>query len=134
MAEVSRITPVVSLSVTTAAAGIPWHSWAASASHGTEGSVKGAEVGGQGPGPYGRGPPSEPGSGGGSHEPSSTKKPTESPTFPRFRPTRNPPCPGRGAEGLEHRAKGGSPHRRSVPDQAGTTGPNLSRPPRRPRR
>ena len=44
MAEVSRITPVVSLSVTTAAAGIPWHSWATSASHGTEGSVKGAEV------------------------------------------------------------------------------------------
>ena len=44
VAEVSRIAPVVSLSVTTAAAGIPWHSWAASASHGTEGSVKGAEV------------------------------------------------------------------------------------------
>lgn len=44
VAEVSRITPVVSLAVTTAAAGIPWHSWAASASHGTEGSVKGAEV------------------------------------------------------------------------------------------
>jgi aminobenzoyl-glutamate utilization protein B len=44
VAEVSWITPVVSLSVTTAAAGIPWHSWAASASHGTEGSVRGAEV------------------------------------------------------------------------------------------
>jgi aminobenzoyl-glutamate utilization protein B len=44
VAEVSRITPVVSLSVTTAAAGIPWHSWATTASHGTEGSVKGAEV------------------------------------------------------------------------------------------
>ncbi|MFH1764216.1 MAG: amidohydrolase, partial [Gemmatimonadota bacterium] len=44
VAEVSWIAPVVSLSVTTAAAGIPWHSWAASASHGTEGSVKGAEV------------------------------------------------------------------------------------------
>jgi aminobenzoyl-glutamate utilization protein B len=44
VAEVSWITPVVSLSVTTAAAGIPWHSWATSASHGTEGSVKGAEV------------------------------------------------------------------------------------------
>jgi aminobenzoyl-glutamate utilization protein B len=44
VAEVSRITPVVSLRVTTAAAGIPWHSWAASASHGTEGSVKGAET------------------------------------------------------------------------------------------
>jgi aminobenzoyl-glutamate utilization protein B len=44
VAEVSRINPVVSLSVTTAAAGIPWHSWATSASHGTEGSVRGAEV------------------------------------------------------------------------------------------
>jgi aminobenzoyl-glutamate utilization protein B len=44
VAEVSWIAPVVSLSVTTAAAGIPWHSWAASASHGTAGSVKGAEV------------------------------------------------------------------------------------------
>jgi aminobenzoyl-glutamate utilization protein B len=44
VAEVSRIAPAVSLSVTTAAAGIPWHSWAASASHGTEGSVRGAEV------------------------------------------------------------------------------------------
>jgi aminobenzoyl-glutamate utilization protein B len=44
VAEVSWIAPVVSLRVTTAAAGIPWHSWAASASHGTEGSVKGAEL------------------------------------------------------------------------------------------
>ena len=44
VAEVSWITPVVSLSVTTAAAEIPWHSWATSASHGTPGSVKGAEV------------------------------------------------------------------------------------------
>jgi aminobenzoyl-glutamate utilization protein B len=44
VAEVSWITPTVSLNVTTAAAGIPWHSWAASASHGTEGSVKGAAV------------------------------------------------------------------------------------------
>jgi len=44
VAEVSRIVPVVSLSVTTAAAGIPWHSWATTASHGTEGSVKGAEI------------------------------------------------------------------------------------------
>jgi len=44
VAEVSWIAPVVSLSVTTAAAGIPWHSWATSASHGTEGSVRGAEV------------------------------------------------------------------------------------------
>ncbi len=44
VAEVSHITPTVGLSVTTAAAGIPWHSWAASASHGMEGSVRGAEV------------------------------------------------------------------------------------------
>jgi aminobenzoyl-glutamate utilization protein B len=44
VAEVSWIAPAVSLSVTTAAAGIPWHSWATSASHGTEGSVRGAEV------------------------------------------------------------------------------------------
>jgi aminobenzoyl-glutamate utilization protein B len=44
VAEVSWIAPAASLSVTTAAAGIPWHSWATSASHGTEGSVKGAEV------------------------------------------------------------------------------------------
>jgi aminobenzoyl-glutamate utilization protein B len=44
VAEVSWITPVVSLGVTTAAAGIPWHSWAATASHGREGSVEGASV------------------------------------------------------------------------------------------
>lgn len=44
VAEVSWITPVVSLSVTTAAAEIPWHSWAVTASHGTEGSVRGAET------------------------------------------------------------------------------------------
>jgi aminobenzoyl-glutamate utilization protein B len=44
VAEVSWITPAASLTVTTAAAGIPWHSWATSASHGTEGSVQGAEV------------------------------------------------------------------------------------------
>jgi aminobenzoyl-glutamate utilization protein B len=44
VAEVSWIAPAVSLAVTTAAAGIPWHSWATSASHGTEGSVRGAEV------------------------------------------------------------------------------------------
>jgi aminobenzoyl-glutamate utilization protein B len=44
VAEVSHITPTVGLSVTTAAAGIPWHSWAASASHGTAGSVHGADV------------------------------------------------------------------------------------------
>jgi aminobenzoyl-glutamate utilization protein B len=44
VAEVSRITPTVQFSVTTAAADIPWHSWATSASHGTEGAVKGANV------------------------------------------------------------------------------------------
>jgi aminobenzoyl-glutamate utilization protein B len=44
VAEVSWITPAASLNVTTAAAGIPWHSWATTASHGTEGSVRGAEV------------------------------------------------------------------------------------------
>ena len=44
VAEVSHITPTVGLTVTTAAAGIPWHSWATSASHGTDGSVRGAEV------------------------------------------------------------------------------------------
>lgn len=44
VAEVSWIAPAASLSVTTAAAGIPWHSWAATASHGTAGSVRGAEV------------------------------------------------------------------------------------------
>ncbi len=44
VAEVSYIVPTVGLSVTTAAAGIPWHSWAATACHGTEASVKGAVV------------------------------------------------------------------------------------------
>lgn len=44
VAEVSWIAPAVSLNVTTAAAGIPWHSWATSASHGTEGSVRGADL------------------------------------------------------------------------------------------
>jgi len=40
VAEVSYITPTVGFSMTTAAAGIPWHSWAATASHGTDGSVR----------------------------------------------------------------------------------------------
>jgi len=40
VAEVSHITPTVGFSMTTAAAGIPWHSWAATASHGTDGSVR----------------------------------------------------------------------------------------------
>jgi aminobenzoyl-glutamate utilization protein B len=39
VAEVSYIAPTVSLQVTSAAAGIPWHSWATSASHGTEGAI-----------------------------------------------------------------------------------------------
>ncbi len=44
VAEVSHITPTVGLSVTTAAQGVPWHSWATSASHGTDGAVLGAMV------------------------------------------------------------------------------------------
>jgi aminobenzoyl-glutamate utilization protein B len=44
VAEVSWITPEAGLSVTTAPWGIPWHSWATSASHGMEGSVQGARV------------------------------------------------------------------------------------------
>ncbi len=44
VAEVSWIAPVASLSVTTAAAGIPWHSWATTASHGTPGAIRGAAV------------------------------------------------------------------------------------------
>jgi len=44
VAEVSHIAPTVGLTVTTAAEGVPWHSWATSASHGTDGSVRGALV------------------------------------------------------------------------------------------
>jgi len=44
VAEVSWITPAASLNVTTAAAGVPWHSWATSASHGTEGAIRGADL------------------------------------------------------------------------------------------
>jgi aminobenzoyl-glutamate utilization protein B len=44
VAEVSYITPTVGFSVTTAAANIPWHSWASTACHGTEAGVKGAVV------------------------------------------------------------------------------------------
>ena len=44
VADVSYITPTVEFSVTTAAEHIPWHSWATSASHGTAGAVKGAQV------------------------------------------------------------------------------------------
>ncbi len=44
VAEVSWITPTVGFSVTTAAADVPWHSWATTACHGTEAGVKGALV------------------------------------------------------------------------------------------
>ncbi len=44
VAEVSYIAPTVGLQVTSAAADIPWHSWATAASHGTDGSVKSAYV------------------------------------------------------------------------------------------
>ena len=44
VAEVSYLAPTVSVSVTSAAAGIPWHSWATAASHGSEGSIAAAEV------------------------------------------------------------------------------------------
>lgn len=44
VAEVSYITPTAGLSITSAAAGVPWHSWATAASHGTEGAVRAAEV------------------------------------------------------------------------------------------
>ncbi len=44
VAEVSYIAPTAGLNVTTAAADIPWHSWATAASHGTEGAIQGAYV------------------------------------------------------------------------------------------
>ena len=44
VAEVSFITPTVGLNVVTAAADVPWHSWATSACHGTDAGVKGAQV------------------------------------------------------------------------------------------
>jgi len=43
VAEVSHLVPTVGLSVTSAAADIPWHSWATSASHGTQGSIVAAQ-------------------------------------------------------------------------------------------
>jgi aminobenzoyl-glutamate utilization protein B len=43
-AEVSYIAPLVAVRVTTAAAEVPWHSWATAASHGAEGSIAGASV------------------------------------------------------------------------------------------
>lgn len=42
VAEVSYLAPTAGFSVTTAAAGIPWHSWATTACHGTQASRKGA--------------------------------------------------------------------------------------------
>ena len=44
VAEVSRITPTVSLEVASAAEGLPWHSWSTTASHGTPGSATAAQV------------------------------------------------------------------------------------------
>ncbi len=44
VAEVSRIAPVAAFSIATAPPGVPWHSWATSASHGTDAGKKGAEV------------------------------------------------------------------------------------------
>jgi len=44
VAEVSFIAPTVGFRVATAPFGVPWHSWATSASHGTVSAYKGAEV------------------------------------------------------------------------------------------
>jgi aminobenzoyl-glutamate utilization protein B len=44
VAEVSYITPTAGFNVTTAAAAVPWHSWATTACHGTDAGVKGAVV------------------------------------------------------------------------------------------
>ncbi|WP_419939117.1 amidohydrolase [Candidatus Palauibacter sp.] len=44
VAEVSWITPTVQLEVTSAPKGVPWHSWATSASHGTEWAAAAADV------------------------------------------------------------------------------------------
>ena len=44
VAEVSWITPTVEFTVTSAPAGVPWHSWATTASHGRDGSVRAADV------------------------------------------------------------------------------------------
>ncbi len=44
VAEVSWIVPTAGFSVTTAAKDVPWHSWAATACHGTSGGRKGAVV------------------------------------------------------------------------------------------
>jgi len=42
--DVSHIVPEIGFRVTTAASGIPWHSWAATACHGTSAGIKGARV------------------------------------------------------------------------------------------
>lgn len=44
VAEVSWITPTVSLGVASAGLGLPWHSWATTASHGTPGASRAAQV------------------------------------------------------------------------------------------
>ena len=44
VAEVSFITPTAGFSVATAPLGVPWHSWATSASHGTAAGRKGAAI------------------------------------------------------------------------------------------
>jgi aminobenzoyl-glutamate utilization protein B len=44
VAEVSWITPTAAFSVATAPEGVPWHSWATTASHGTSIGHKGAVV------------------------------------------------------------------------------------------
>jgi aminobenzoyl-glutamate utilization protein B len=44
VAEVSYITPTAGFGVATAPIGVPWHSWATSASHGTMTGFKGAQV------------------------------------------------------------------------------------------
>jgi len=44
VAEVSYIAPTAGFNVATAPVGVPWHSWATSASHGTMAGFKGAQV------------------------------------------------------------------------------------------
>ncbi len=44
VAEVSHIVPTAGIRVATAASGVPWHSWATTACHGTDAGVKGALV------------------------------------------------------------------------------------------
>jgi aminobenzoyl-glutamate utilization protein B len=44
VAEVTRLAPGVSIMVATAATGLPWHSWATSASHGRPNASRGASV------------------------------------------------------------------------------------------